>query len=119
MTIGGGPPPPHTHIYYRIEKGQMGVRPKGSPPHTHGWDPPCEGGRGLGRIGLASGKFPLLCSLYHDSAWNDTCPTSVITCGSKNQKDICLKEIGLHAQNMRIILGSILNITEGTYMIIH
>ena len=31
---------------------------------------------------------------------------------------MCLKEIGLYAQNMIIILSSIINIIEGTYMII-
>ena len=32
----------------------------------------------------------------------------VVRCGSKNghQNDMCLKEIGLHAQNMLTILGS-------------
>ena len=32
---------------------------------------------------------------------------------------MCLKEVGLHAQNMLSILGSILNINEGTYITIN
>ena len=35
-----------------------------------------------------------------------------------HQKDMSLKEIALHAQNMLSILGSIVNITGGTYMTI-
>ena len=44
----------------------------------------------------------------------------MVRCGSKNghQKDMCLKEIGLRAQNMLTILGSIVNIIGGTYMTI-
>ena len=44
----------------------------------------------------------------------------VVRCGSNNryQKDMCLKEIGLHAQNIRTILGSTVNIIGGTYMTI-
>ena len=44
----------------------------------------------------------------------------VVLHGSKNvyQKDTCLKEIGLHVQNMMTILSSIANIIEGTYMTI-
>ena len=36
-------------------------------------------------------------------------------CGSKNwhQQDVCFKEIGLRAQYMVIILGSIFNMFEG------
>ena len=39
----------------------------------------------------------------------------VVRCGSKNryQNDLCLKEIGLHAQNMVTILGSTVNIIGG------
>ena len=39
----------------------------------------------------------------------------VVRCAFKNayQKDTCLKEIGLHAQNMTTILGSIVNIIGG------
>ena len=39
----------------------------------------------------------------------------VVCCGSKNiyQKDMCLKEIGLHAQNITTILVSIVNIKAG------
>ena len=39
----------------------------------------------------------------------------LIRCGSKNrhQKDMCLKEIGLQAQNMLTILGSIANMIGG------
>ena len=39
----------------------------------------------------------------------------VIWCGVKNgyPKDNCLKEIGMHAHNMIIILGLIANIIEG------
>ena len=41
----------------------------------------------------------------------------VVWCGSKNkyQKDMCLKEIGLHPQNMVIILNLIININGGLY----
>ena len=37
---------------------------------------------------------------------------------NKYQTDTCLKDIGLRAQNMMIIIGSIINISEGTYMTI-
>jgi hypothetical protein len=39
----------------------------------------------------------------------------VVCCGFKNghQKYTCLKEIGLHAQDMLSILGSIFNIIDG------
>jgi hypothetical protein len=42
----------------------------------------------------------------------------VVRCRSKDghQKDMCLKEIGLHAQYWLTILGSIVNIVEGTYV---
>ena len=33
-----------------------------------------------------------------------------------HQKDICLEEIGLHAQNMLSILGSIVNTIEGGHI---
>ena len=41
-------------------------------------------------------------------------------CGSKNehQKDKYLEEIRLRAQNLLSVLGSIVNIIGGTYMII-
>ena len=41
----------------------------------------------------------------------------VVRCGSMNgyQKDTCLKEIELCAQNMLSILGLIVNINGGTY----
>ena len=44
----------------------------------------------------------------------------VVRCGSleRYQKDMCLKETGLHAQNMITILGSIVNIIGWTSMII-
>ena len=44
----------------------------------------------------------------------------VVWCGSKNkyQIDICTNEIGLRIENMIFILGSIVNIIWGTYMII-
>ena len=48
-------------------------------------------------------------------------PIYVVWCGSNNgyQKGImCLKEIGIHAQNMITVLGTIVNITGGTYMTI-
>lgn len=35
------------------------------------------------------------------------------------QKDIYFKEIELRGQNMITILGSLVNILDGTYMIIH
>jgi len=40
----------------------------------------------------------------------------VVRCESKNshQKNMCLKEIRLHAQNMLIILGSIINMIGRT-----
>ena len=40
--------------------------------------------------------------------------------GFKNeyQNNMCLIEIGLHAENMITILGSIVNIFQGTYMTI-
>ena len=43
-----------------------------------------------------------------------------IRCAFKNvhPKDICLKEIGLLAQNMFTVLDSKINIIGGTYMII-
>ena len=36
----------------------------------------------------------------------------VVSCGSKSrhQNNMCLKEIGLHAQNLLAILGSVVNI---------
>ena len=39
----------------------------------------------------------------------------MVRCGFKNgyQKGMCLKEIGVHAQNIVFILGSIVNIIEG------
>jgi hypothetical protein len=42
----------------------------------------------------------------------------VVSCVSKNghQKDIGSKEIGLCAQNVRTILGSKVNMIEGTYI---
>ena len=41
-----------------------------------------------------------------------------VWCGSENgyKKDTCSKGIGQCAQNMAIILGSIVNIIGGTYM---
>ena len=44
----------------------------------------------------------------------------VVRCGSKDshQKEICLTEIGLRAQNVLAILGSIVNIIGETYMTI-
>ena len=44
--------------------------------------------------------------------WTHIFECDVVRCGSKNgiQKDKCLKEIELGAQNMIIILGSIVNI---------
>ena len=43
-----------------------------------------------------------------------------IRCGSKNaySKDTCLKEMGVPAQNVITILGSIVNVIVGTYMTI-
>jgi hypothetical protein len=43
----------------------------------------------------------------------------VVECGSKigHQKDTCLKEVTLRAQNVLIILGSIINFVGGTYVI--
>ena len=45
----------------------------------------------------------------------------MVGCESKNryQKDMCWKEFGLHAQSLSTILDTIVNIIEGTYMIIH
>ena len=44
----------------------------------------------------------------------------LVRCSSKNgyQKDMCLKGIGLCAQNMITILGPIVNILGGTYVTI-
>jgi hypothetical protein len=44
----------------------------------------------------------------------------VVLHGSKNvyQKDMCLKEIGLHIQNIMTIMSLKANITKGTYMTI-
>jgi hypothetical protein len=44
----------------------------------------------------------------------------VLCCGSKNRnpKDMCSEEFGLHAQNTRTILDSILNTIGGIYMTI-
>ena len=44
----------------------------------------------------------------------------MVRCGFENryQKDMCLEEIGLHAQNIVVILGSIVNMIEGTYLTI-
>ena len=41
--------------------------------------------------------------------WTPIFEWCVVRCDSKSiyQKDICLQEIGLHAQNMIIVLGSI------------
>ena len=45
----------------------------------------------------------------------------VVWCGYKNEykKDMCLKEIGLHAQNMITILSFTINMIGGTYMTIY
>ena len=50
--------------------------------------------------------------------WTPIFESYVVRCGSKNghQKDMSLKEIGLHAQNMLTILGSKVNMIWGTYM---
>ena len=52
--------------------------------------------------------------------WTPIFEWCVVRCGSKNgyQKDMCLKEIGLHAQNMIIILDSIVNVIGETFMTI-
>ena len=44
----------------------------------------------------------------------------MVRCGYKNggKKDRCMKEIGLHAQNMITILDSIVNVIAETYMTI-
>ena len=44
----------------------------------------------------------------------------VIWWGFKNgcQNDMCLKEIGPHAQKMNTFIGSIVNLIEGIYMTI-
>ena len=43
---------------------------------------------------------------------------SLVWCGSKNgyQKDMCSDDIELHPQKMIAILGSRINMNEGTYM---
>ena len=50
--------------------------------------------------------------------WTPISEWCVGRCGSKDehQKDMCFKEIRLHAQNMSTILGLIVNKIEGTYM---
>ena len=42
----------------------------------------------------------------------------VLKCGSKNKhlKDMCFEEVGLHAQSMLTILGSIINMIGETYI---
>ena len=47
--------------------------------------------------------------------WTPVLECCVFRCRSKNwhQKDMCLKEVGLHAQSMLIILGSIVNMIRG------
>ena len=41
----------------------------------------------------------------------------MVRCGSKDghQKDVCLKEIGLRAQTIITVLGSVVNLPGGTY----
>ena len=45
----------------------------------------------------------------------------MVKCDSRNayQKGMSLKDIELCAQNMIIIISSLVNIIDGTYMIIH
>ena len=47
--------------------------------------------------------------------WTPLSEWYVVRCGFKNGhiKDTCLEEIGLRAQNLIIIMGSIVNIIEG------
>ena len=46
--------------------------------------------------------------------WTPIVEWYVVRCGSKNwcQKDMCLKEIGLRAQDILTILGSLVNMIE-------
>jgi hypothetical protein len=55
----------------------------------------------------------LILVTYHDRT--PTFEWYVIRCGSKNtqQKDLCVKGVGLHVQNMMIVGGSIVNIIGG------
>ena len=43
----------------------------------------------------------------------------MVWCGFQNghQKDICVKDIGPHAQDIMIIIDLIININEGAWMI--
>ena len=53
--------------------------------------------------------------LVTDLNWTPIFEWCVVKCGSKNgfQKDMCLKEIELRAQNMLPVLESVVNIIEG------
>ena len=50
--------------------------------------------------------------------WTPIFEWYVVRCGSKNGQQIyiCSKQIGLCAQNMLTVLGSIVNMIAGTYM---
>jgi hypothetical protein len=52
--------------------------------------------------------------------WTPTFEWYEVRCGSRNrhQKDMCLKEIRLRAQNLLIFLGSVVNMIEGSCMTI-
>ena len=55
-----------------------------------------------------------------ESEHRDTFEWYMVRCGSKNghQKDMCFKEIGLRAENILIILASIVNIIAKNCMTI-
>ena len=64
--------------------------------------------------------MPNLVTFLH---WEPLSGWYAVGCSSKNgyQKDICLQEIGLYAQNVITILSSIINIirSEGDFNVDH
>ena len=57
-----------------------------------------------------------MCLIEHNNKLDACIEWNVGRCGCKDrhQKDMCLKEIELRAQNMLTILGSIVNMIGGT-----
>ena len=62
--------------------------------------------------------MPNLVTYHNQTSKSEWC---VVRCGSKNEhkKDMCLKEVGLHAQNVITILDSVDNIVGGIYLTIY
>jgi hypothetical protein len=56
-----------------------------------------------------------LCNPYTRVIWTTRFEWYVVRCGSKNkhQKDVCLEEIELRAQDMISILGPVVNVIRG------